>query len=211
LGNRNFSLKRTRTPREIIKKLIILCEDTYAAPDYLLTLGNFSANPKVKIDKDKLERGAGEPKTLIDKAITHRDTEAKKARKDGNEDINEVWVVFDRDKHEHFAEPIKRGETKGVNIAYAIPCFELWLILHFECHNRPDHHHEVQRKCKTLIPEYGKDGRKTANFSELVKSVEKAEKHADWLQVEREKEATFHGNPSTTIQHLTRKIRGVKS
>ncbi len=205
MKNRNFDLKRKRNPKDIICQLVIFCEDTYAAPDYFQALNKDTNNPSIRII---IEKGCGEPKSLIDKAIERRQAQVSQAKKDENKDIHQVWAVFDKDRHPHFEEPIQKGEAKGVKIAYAIPCFELWLMLHFECYNAPGTHEKIQKKFKKKMPDYGKGDKKTADFTELVKQVETAEKHADWLQTERYKEGINYGNPSTTIQHLTREIRG---
>jgi hypothetical protein len=118
--------------------------------------------------------------------------------------------VFDRDEHLKFEQSIQNGETKGIKIAYAIPCFELWLILHKGRYDKAQHHNDMPRICAEKVNCYDKD-KKTGNFLELMEDVETAESHADWLANAREKDGSIYGNPSTTIQHLTRKIRGVKT
>jgi RloB-like protein len=209
LNQRDFrSLKRQRTQRDDRVKLIIVCEDKNAAPDYFRALEKHTSNPLIEIDK--IDGGAGVPQTIIETSIKHLELQAKEAKQKRVKNINQVWAVFDKDKHTSFESAIQKGEAKGVNIAYVIPCFELWLILHYERYDKHQHHKDMPKICAEKVNCFDKD-KKTGDFSKLIKLVETAESHADWLANAREKEGSTYGNPSTTIQHLTRKIRGVKT
>ncbi len=209
MNSRDFSsLKRQRTQRDDRVKLIIVCEDKNAAPDYFRALEKYTSNPLIEIDK--IDGGAGVPQTIIEKSIVHLKAQAQEAKQKRVKNINQVWAVFDKDKHTSFESAIQKGEAKGINIAYIIPCFELWLILHYERYDKHQHHKKLPKICAEKVGCYDKD-KKTGDFFELMKNVEEAENRADWLFERRKAEGLVYGNPSTTIQHLTRKIRGVKT
>ncbi len=54
---------------------------------------------------------------------------------------DELWAVFDKDKHTHHEEAFKKAQkeinNKKVQIGFSSRSFEHWLILHFEKINRP--------------------------------------------------------------------------
>jgi patatin-like phospholipase/acyl hydrolase len=75
LNQRDFrSLKRQRTQREDRVKLIIVCEDRNAAPDYFRALEKHFSNPLIEIVE--IEGGAGVPQTIIEKSIIYKKSQA---------------------------------------------------------------------------------------------------------------------------------------
>lgn len=58
----------------------------------------------------------------------------RKGRKKANsfELLDEIWGVFDKDEHSDFDQAVHRCHEHGVRVARSNPCFEVWLILHFE-------------------------------------------------------------------------------
>lgn len=48
-----------------------------------------------------------------------------------SDDIDEVWVVCDADSYDTI-EPAAEAEARGVVLIWSKPCFEVWLILHFD-------------------------------------------------------------------------------
>ncbi|WP_406342967.1 RloB family protein [Streptomyces sp. NBC_00648] len=76
------------------------------------------------------------PLPLVEDAIpyvTKAERAAKKAGLD-QDDWNwpQVWVLFDRDRHEDIPTAYARAKRAGVKIAYSHPCFELWRLLHYQ-------------------------------------------------------------------------------
>jgi hypothetical protein len=47
---------------------------------------------------------------------------------------DEVWCVFDVDEHPKLAEARDQANANGIQLAVSNPCFELWLLLHFQEH-----------------------------------------------------------------------------
>lgn len=54
---------------------------------------------------------------------------------------DELWAVFDKDKHTHHKEAFEKAQqkvnNKKVQIGFSSRSFEHWLILHFERNNTP--------------------------------------------------------------------------
>ncbi len=88
--------------------------------------------------------------------------------------FEQVFAVFDRDQHAHFSEAIehckalhktlKNDENRAVafhSIASA-PCFELWLLLHFQEAVAPLPIQSLIKKLQSHVPGYSKSS--TQNF-----------------------------------------------
>ena len=82
--------------------------------------------------------------------------------------FEKVYVVFDRDEHESYYDALARaasldGKLKNdakqkvsFQAIASVPCFELWLLLHYENIQAPLHRNEVIRRLKLHIPGYNK-------------------------------------------------------
>ncbi len=83
-------------------------------------------------------RTAGQPRNLVDAAVLLRTEELPRARerRDPRREP-EVWCLFDRDEHGEVDTAIAEGIRNGVRVAFSHPCFELWLLLHFQAFATP--------------------------------------------------------------------------
>jgi hypothetical protein len=119
-----------------------------------------------------------------------------------------IFCVFDRDGHESFDRARERirtlaGRTRNplpIREAISIPCFEFWVLLHFERTDAPftccD---EVTRKVRNHMMNYEKANATIARS--LMDNVECAMEHADWL--ERSAEGS-NQNPDTSVHYMLR-------
>jgi RloB-like protein len=129
----------------------------------------------------------------------------RRAAEQGSYDT--IFCVFDRDQHESFARALDRIQSLArrsrnrLNIfaATSTPCFELWVLLHFERTDRPFAHCDeaVARIRGKHLPDYIKAD--LATSKRLLANVEVALANAAWLAGRR---ADTGGNPSTDV-HLT--------
>lgn len=78
-------------------------------------------------------RAGGKPRHLVEEAISLRAEELPRAqeRRDPQREP-EVWCLFDRDEHGEVDTAIVQAVRNGVQLAFSRPCFELWLLLHFQ-------------------------------------------------------------------------------
>jgi hypothetical protein len=119
----------TRRPR---KTLVIFCEGERTEPLYLEAL---KRQPNVKDAASVDLRVAtehGMPDVLVSAAIKAR---AKAA--DEEDEIDEFWCAFDVEwptNHPRLREAVQQAAENGIKLAVSNPCFEIWLILHFELH-----------------------------------------------------------------------------
>jgi RloB-like protein len=93
----------------------------------------------------------GGPLQLVERAVEAQRTEARDARKGRGRPHNQIWCVFDRDEHPHFARAIDLANRHGINLAISNPCLELWFILHFEDETAYLERQAAQRRAEQLL------------------------------------------------------------
>src|SRR4029077_3590037 len=206
MSRRPRSLKRRGSFRNPKAKITIVSEGRLTEPDYFYALAR-ACGALVSFDIE-IEKAAGVPLSVVNKAIdllphlrrmtsfSHKDT---------------VWAVFDRDQHPNFDEAINKGNEAGVNIAFSNPCFELWLVLHFQDWDRPMGRHEMQGELRKLVPTYDPNGGKRADFTFLADGVEAASHRGRQMEQRRIDERNSRGNPVTTVFYLVDHMRQSKN
>ena len=182
--------------------ILIVTEGKVTEPEYLDGFARAIKNSRVRI---KVRGGVGVPKTIVEFAKEHKREADKRARreKDDNLRYDEVWCVFDVDKHANIPDAKQMARDDGIELAMSNPCFELWLWLHFADQPGMQHRHDLQSMMKRHIPNYGKDvdySNYAAGYDEAVRRASRLDKDA--------KAANEEGrNPTTGIWRLTESIR----
>lgn len=132
-----------KEPRRIIR---VLCEGDVTEPEYLQIL----AGSNVSLDV----RDSGmTPKPLVDRA---RDYVRNRRGREGDQDFDEIWCVFDRDAHEDIPGTMQKARDLGIGVAFSNPCFELWLVLHLEDQRAHIERRSIQTRCRELGLTVGK-------------------------------------------------------
>ena len=198
---RAAALKRRRHVREPERRFHIYCEGTKTEPAYFEALqGEFD---QVQLEVNPV---GGEPQYVARKAIEHH-RKSRRGRRSSFEETDQVWAVFDRDKHTTFAAALNDCRTAGVRVASSNPCFELWLVLHFVPYDKPAASAHIQRQLRELFPAYNHEKTPGPNFRDLLETLEEAEKLARQQLRSRSDQGAPFGNPSTTIVCLIGAIR----
>lgn len=127
---------------------------------------------------------------------------------------DKVFCVFDRDGHESYQRARDRivhlrTRTRNpipIDDAISLPCFEVWILLHYERTDRPFNRcaEVIQRIRQTHIPGYEKADEEIA--AALMERVDTAIANADWLAGRAQ--ATNH-NPFTAVQTVIRHFSSV--
>lgn len=111
--------------------LLVVCEDQTTEPAYIKTFKE--QFPKHTMYLEVV--GAGlDPLGVVNEAIKKKNELAGFA----NRNIDEVWVVFDKDDADlnetrilRFNNAFETAAQQGFKIAWSNEVFELWLLLHF--------------------------------------------------------------------------------
>lgn len=101
----------------------------------------------------------------------------------------------------------RRVKPLPIKEAISIPCFELWVLLHFERTDAPvDRCADVSHRVRSHLPNYRKGG---AGISrQLLENVDTAIRHAVWL------EARAGGNdlnPYTSVPEILQHFADVSA
>jgi len=193
-GGKSFlrSLGRRSGP----KSVLIICEDQKNAPQYFRAL---CKHLEISSATVQMPPNAGSaPISVVNFA-------EEKYRRDGGYD--QVFCVFDKDQHESYKRAIRKvndlasrsQDPMPILAVTAVPCFELWILLHFERTDRPMRTcAEVVQIINRHIPGYVKG--ESQITEKLIPLTPKALANARWLL--RQQAAASTDNPSTRIHEL---------
>ncbi len=193
--------KKTGT-RKLEKRLFIICEGEKNKSEsaYFRALIK-----KCKFKGEKIKVSVKDTKKNTGKELV------KEAKKIKEYDIDEAWVVYDRDGYTQHTDTFSSAKNSDIRIAFSSICFEYWILLHFEYTSKPF------EKCDDLI-KYMKDKdfidyRKSSQeiFILLIDKLVDACENAIMLQ-EHQKRSNSQGtpiyeyNPYTNVNELVKRI-----
>jgi len=214
-------LARKKASRKPYSKVLIVCEGEKTEPTYFSDL------------KDHLELSStnivvtGEcgssPTSIVDYAI-----QLYRSEENTGDNFDKVYCVFDKDTHETYQRALDKiadanhqvlGEkvnAKPEDIFIATtsaPCFEYWLLLHFNYTTAPFLGTGGKSACSRLINElkkYMPDYQKGDNsiFNQILDSQPQAIAYA--VNALRESEKSGNDNPSTKIHELIEYLKNIK-
>lgn len=156
----------------------------------------------------------------------------KKLQDEFRRDVDQVWLVFDKDdadldpgKTARFEKAVDLAKQEEMRLAFSNEVFELWLLLHFEDVTGPLPRETVYQMLDTALRAHPLFT--TAGYHHKKTSQHKQSKPEDVLQAVREKgdEALAHAraeallsahgnrsllstNPSTRVHLLLQSLRG---
>lgn len=112
---------RRRGPfREPRSRVLVLCCGEVTEPEYFNGLKQNVRNPSVTV---KVQVGkSADPASLV----------AEARRRLERDDFDEIWCVADVDRFEIGTAVRNVRSLDSLQLALSNPCFELWLLLHFE-------------------------------------------------------------------------------
>ncbi|WP_200258033.1 RloB family protein [Halorhodospira neutriphila] len=181
-------LRRRKKPRRhASERFLIVCEGEKTEPNYFRRLRGFHRLSTMDVSVCGRECQSG-PLQVVNYA-------EYAFNKDRN--FDRVYCVFDGDcEPDKYYEALNRldsmelkrvsdyGKKAGKAYAYAIPsvpCFELWLLLHYECTDSPfgGSCNDVIDRLRNHIPNYRKNDKEIFEKTQPVLDV--ACQHAQWL------------------------------
>ena len=191
--------KGTRPPHD---RVLIVCEGKKTEPNYFEELkAHYRLN---SADIEIVGTDGASPENIL--KLAKRKYHAAK-RSDNLYD--RVYCVFDQDLwpcYGQVLEDILSATPKGTFFAAnSAPCFEYWLLLHFEHTSRPYHQlsgkspaDQVVVDLKRYMPDYNKAARNL--FNELAEQLEQAKSHAEIVWKDAGQTGT--ANPITAVHLL---------
>lgn len=199
-------LERKKASRSPYYRILIVCEGGKTEPYYFADLRTYFGLNRANIVIADKKKGL-DPKSLVQYALY----ELKK-----EPDFDRVYCVFDKDKHRHYNRAVDRISSlhprKGTTMhaITSVPCFEIWLLLHFVYTNKTydaplqnSNADLVITDLKAHLPNYEKGSKDT--FSYVADKTETAIGNAKLL--ERFHETSGTDNPSTKVHVLVEYLK----
>lgn len=186
---RRENRRSRRAPlREERTQVLVVCGGKATEPDYFRGLKKERRNPAVKV----VVEGKGvDPVSLVRFAAQKRDCLGS----------DEVWCVIDVDEFD-VSEALVAAKKNDVHLAISNPCFEYWLLLHFELCTAPlTCFDDVHGRLIRHLPRYDKSN---LGFDDFAFGVDDAIKRA---RSRCEAVGTEHtSNPSTGVWALVLQV-----
>ncbi len=204
-------LARRGPRREPYAKVLIVCEGEKTEPNYFLGLKDYyelnSANVEICGD-------CGSDPVSILKFGKQRYREEK----DAGDAFDRVFCVFDKDAHPNYnqvMDAIRSARPKNTFIAInSVPCFEYWLLLHFNYSTKPYMPLQGNSACNQVLSElnaymlhYAKGNSDV--FAQLVDQLDFAINNAERALQSAEADGT--DNPTTYVHELVTFLRNIKN
>jgi hypothetical protein len=172
--------------------VLIVCEGERTEPQYLDGFRRACRNPRVNI---KTVSKRTPPDGLVQEAVRLRDQA-------GLDAYDSVWCVFDVDDHPGVESAGEKAGAAGVELAISNPCFELWLLLHFQDAPGMQGRRRIQAMLRKHVPSYDK----AVDYATYASGHPHADGRAERLSRSAERAAEPGRNPSTGVYRLTRMI-----
>lgn len=148
--------------------------------------------------------------------VQHAKQQYQKSLRSGNS-FDRVYCVFDKDQHPRYQDAVSAVQTaKPANVFYvtpSVPCFEYWLLLHFEYTTKPyaQSGSRTPADCakddlKRHLPDYDKGDLST--FQEVLTFIKTAIDHAKRANHAAKQNGT--DNPSTEVNLLVEYLQNLK-
>jgi len=201
MSRRRDDLRRRGWITEPRLRVLICCEGRVTEPSYI---NGLKSALRIRLVHIEVGPAGSNPKTLVDHAVEKKQQAERDARreKDDNLRYDEVWCVFDVDVHEHIPEAKQKAGANRINLAISNPCFELWLLLHFQDQRAHIERHQAQSACREHMPEYDREVPFELVFPHYRLAVERAVELDHW----QETRGCAGENPSTGVHLLTEQI-----
>lgn len=200
------SLKRREAVRSRYPHILILCEGAKTEYYYLKSLCDEQGLTHVDVSISR-EASGNDPLNLVEFARE----QALTAEQDGNS-YDSIYVLFDRDGHARFNDALRLGEQLNeqfnLECIPSYPCFEFWILLHFEFTRKPytpvsgSYSAPVENDIKRHLASYKKSNKEV--FQLVRTRLENAIEHAkrSCKAAKRENEP----NPSTLMHVVAQRL-----
>ncbi len=206
-------LQRRQAARKAYPKILIVCEGAKTEPNYFREVVDHYelSTANVTISGE----GGSAPKKVFEHGIKLFQQEKKNYPQNS---FDRVYFVFDKEQHETYQATLDKIKvSKPQNTFFAItsiPCFEFWLLLHFEYTTQPFKQIGKTSSGKALLsalqkhlPNYKKNS--NGIFRCLFPRLGSAMQNAKLVNAHAQREKS--DNPSTQIHVLLEFMQNMKN
>ena len=209
-------LARKKAQRGSYDRILIVCEGSKTEPQYLQEIRIFHRLHTANVQVQHSQLGT-EPLQVVEYA-EQLFIDGDAARSIQPRAFEQVFAVFDRDDHATYHAALAKahalngtlrndlGQKVKFNAVASVPCFELWLLLHFEDVLAPIHRNEVYARLRNHLPGYDKG--QTGHFQQTRDKIAAATIRANHLATLST--ATDGNEPYTDMQKLVHILTTLK-
>jgi len=159
-------LQRKQGNRPSYDRILIVSEGTKTEPNYFREIQQIWRIPTINVQIQPSDWGT-DPLNIV-KYAEHLFSNGDTHRRIPKKSFERIYVVFDRDDHTTYHAALEKSESLNNKLRNdqkqkvqfiaitSIPCFELWLLLHFKEIYHWLHRDDVIRNLKNYIPGYEK-------------------------------------------------------
>lgn len=123
-------LTRRRGTRRERPRILIVTEGVRTEREYFEGLAQFARATGVDFCTATVVGLGRDPRRVVEEAIRRK---AEDRRANARQDrYSRIWCVFDVDTHDTLGEAIALAHSNEIGVAVSNPCFEIWLLWHFE-------------------------------------------------------------------------------
>lgn len=198
------SFERAIEWRNSNELVLIVCEGEKSEPNYLRGLQRALRINNATINILDTNHGT-DPVSILNTAIMEFEKDPSL--------YDRVYCVFDRDGHTNYAPALKQAKNHALTkrnvlfVANSVPCFEIWLLLHFKYTTQAYVKAGGKSSCARLVSDLKKPGllpnyeKNHRNIYELINAkTDTAVRHAKML--EQHNQGIGSDNPSTKMHDL---------
>jgi hypothetical protein len=204
-------LVRTKEKRASYDRILIVCEGEKTEPHYLDELINYYKLNTANVEVDG--NCASAPSKIVAYALKRYQQEKNK-----RDPFDKVYCVFDKDAHASYdaaQQTIAKSQPKNVFQAItSVPCFEYWLLLHYQYTDQPFHATGKKSSCDNLInelkiflPNYKKADK--GIYAQLMHETSQAIAYSK--RAAQQAKRTTMDNPSTMMHVLVEYLQNLAS
>ena len=209
-------LERKQGKRASYDRILIVSEGSKTEPHYL---GEIRAHYRLHTANVQVQPSQfGTSPLHVVEYAEHLFVNGDEAKNIQPRAFEQVYAVFDRDDHPSYHNALNKtaalnGKMRNdlnkfvsFTAIASVPCFELWLLLHFEDVLAPVHRTEVYQRLRQYLPDYdkGQAGHYKQTCPHLVDATQRAEQLAELT--------TAHNGfePYTDLHSLVRLLTTLK-
>jgi hypothetical protein len=183
---------RTTGEEEELPDILVVTEDSVTEPTYIDNLRRHHRLPTVQVEASS----RSEPSSVVEYGLSEFLPDPANAG--GEPEFDRLYCVFDRDEHAGFDDAVERlrriaNNGRSVHWIYSIPCFEYWILLHFENSGSLEYYEGSGSPCQAVVDDIEScsdspiddyESIKPDLFSETYQFVETAIRHSTmrWSQ-----------------------------
>jgi len=203
-------VRRRRGRRNALDRILIVCEGEKTEPNYFEEIRQGLRLPSANI---RVYHEHTNPLRMVEDAEQVFINGAHQIQK---RSFEQICIVFDRDDHDHYIQALQKTDALNnkkykndskstVNFTSypSVPCFELWLLLHFEEILAPLQRQVVYQRLRQHIPNYNKgDNDLYARTNHLL-----SEAHERAKTLARQRNGYDEHGPYTGISELVIRLQ----